>query len=82
MLYHGMKVLERGADYLIVQTDDGPATLRGVDFSKIVYESLGEAKSYKEGEIRDAADAWYRENVRPFEGSIVVHQSATGSTMT
>lgn len=43
---------------------------------------LAEVRIYKEQEIRDAADTWYRENVRPFEGSIVVHQSATGSTMT
>jgi hypothetical protein len=32
---------------------------------------LTEAKANKEAELRDAADSWYRANVRSFEGAIV-----------
>jgi hypothetical protein len=43
---------------------------------------LAELKVFKEAEIRDEADRWYRENVRSFEGSVTVHKSATGAAMT
>lgn len=37
------------------------------DFSMV----LAEVKAYKENELRDRADEWYRNNIRAFEGAIV-----------
>jgi hypothetical protein len=34
-------------------------------------EALSYARAQKEAELRDAADAWYRGNIRSFEGAIV-----------
>ena len=34
-------------------------------------ETLADARSDKEAELRDAADSWYQANVRSFEGAIV-----------
>jgi hypothetical protein len=41
-------------------------------------ESLSYAKAAKEAGLRDAADRWYRQNVRAFEGAVVVHKIDRG----
>lgn len=41
-------------------------------------ELLQDAKDEKEAELRDAANNWYRQNVRGFEGAIVVGKYGRG----
>lgn len=38
---------------------------------------LAEVKTYKENEIRDLGDLWYRTNIRAFEGAIVGVKAAS-----
>jgi hypothetical protein len=45
-------------------------------------EVLAHAKTMKEAELRDAANSWYVQNVRSFEGAVVVFKAATGATLT
>jgi hypothetical protein len=40
--------------------------------------SLEAVQAAKEAELRDAADAWYRQNVRAFEGAVVIHKIDRG----
>lgn len=45
-------------------------------------EDLAKAKADKETELRNAADAWYRSNIRAFEGAVVVYKASTGAALT
>lgn len=45
-------------------------------------ETLTKAKADKETELRNAADIWYRSNIRAFEGAVVVYKASTGAVLT
>jgi hypothetical protein len=48
---------------------------------KAAAEIFLEAKASKEAELRDAADSWYRMNVRAFEGAVVAAKWAKGQAL-
>lgn len=57
MRYAGHKVLARSenGEWIEIQTDDGPAILRGYDPSLIEYETLQERQDEQAQKIRDEA---------------------------
>jgi hypothetical protein len=44
--------------------------------------TLSELKQFKEVELRNAADRWYRENIRLFEGAVVAYKIDRGQALT
>lgn len=52
MRFQGRKIRANGGDWIEIETDEGPATLRGYDAALIEYESIEEAREEKRAEIR------------------------------
>lgn len=52
----------------------GSEWIEGTDATSL----LASHKETKEQELRNAADAWYRENIRSFEGAVVVAKYGRG----
>jgi hypothetical protein len=44
-------------------------------------EIFNDAKMAKEADLRNAAERWYRENVRAFEGAVVIHKIDRGQAL-
>lgn len=56
MRFNGSKILRRSEDWIEIQTEEGPATLRGYNPALIEYESVDEAREDKRKEIRRRAE--------------------------
>ena len=81
-------------DYLVQADETGERSIAYWNESVLGMQPTGQAlqdlydqnvlpalKAVKERELRDASNAWYQSNVRPFEGVVVVYKAATGAAL-